>query len=81
MLYPKLFHVTCIPHLLHNCATEVKSHYEDVDQLVAEIKLAIVKNKTRRANFAAFGCQPQSVVTRRGSCLNVALYYERIYLK
>ena len=30
--YPKLFHVTCVAYLLHNCVIEVKSHFEDVDQ-------------------------------------------------
>ena len=33
-LYPKLFHVTCIVHLLHNCAIKIKSHFEDVDRLI-----------------------------------------------
>ena len=37
-LYPKLFHVTCIAHLLHNCAMKIKSHFEDVDQLIAKVK-------------------------------------------
>ena len=31
-LYLKLFHVTCVAHLLHNCAMKIKSsHFEDVD--------------------------------------------------
>ena len=30
-LYPKLFHVTCVAHLPHNCAMNIKSHFEDVD--------------------------------------------------
>ena len=30
-LYPKLFHVTCVANLLHNCAMKIKSHFEDVD--------------------------------------------------
>ena len=30
-LYPKLFHMTCVAHLLHNCAMKIKSHFEDVD--------------------------------------------------
>ena len=39
-LYPKLFHVTCVAHLLHNYAMKIKSHFEDVDQLNAtEVKL------------------------------------------
>jgi len=31
---------------------KVKSHFEDVDQLIAEVKLVTVKNKTRQAKFA-----------------------------
>ena len=37
-LYPKLFHVTCVAHLLHNCSMKIKSHFEDVDQPIAKIK-------------------------------------------
>ena len=54
-LYPILFHVTCIAHPLHNCAMKVKSYFQDVDQLIAKIKTATVKNKTRQAQFAAIG--------------------------
>ena len=32
-LYPKLFHVTCVKHLLHNGAMKIKSHFKDVNQL------------------------------------------------
>ena len=30
-LYPKLCQVTCVAHLLHNCAIKVRSHFHDVD--------------------------------------------------
>ena len=76
-LYPNLFHVTCIAHLLHNCAMKVKSHFQDVDQLIAKVKAATVKNKTRQAKFAAIGYPPQPVITRWGSWLNAALYYAK----
>ena len=46
-LYSKLFHVTCVAHLLHNCARKVKSHFEDVDQLITIVKSAAIENKTR----------------------------------
>ena len=36
-LYPKLFYVTCVAHLLHNCAMKIESHFEDVDQLIAKV--------------------------------------------
>ena len=31
LLYTNLFYVTCIAHLLHNCAEKVGSHFQDVD--------------------------------------------------
>ena len=73
-LYPKLFHVTCVAHSLHNCAMKIKSHFEDVDQLIAKVKAVTIKNKTRQAKFSAIGYPPQPVPTRCGSWLNAALY-------
>jgi len=46
-MYPKLFHVICIAHLLYNCAMKIRSHFEDVDQLIAKGLLVTVKNKSR----------------------------------
>ena len=76
-LYPKLFHVTCVAHLLHNCAMKIKSHFEDVDQLIAKVKAVTIKNKTRQTKFFAIGYPPQPVPTRWGSWLNAALYYAK----
>ena len=74
-LYPKLFHVTCVAHLLHDCAMKARPHFEDVDQLIAKVKLVTVKNKTKQAKLATIGCLPQPVLTRWRSWLNAALYY------
>ena len=76
-LYPKLFHVTCVTHLLHNCAVQIKSHFEDVDQQIAKVKAVTIKNKTRQAKFSAIGYPPQPVPTRCRSRLNAALYYAK----
>ena len=73
-LYPKLFHATCVARLLHNCAMKIKSHFEDVDQLIAKIKAVTIKNKTRQAKFSAIGYPPQPVLTRWGSWLNAAMH-------
>ena len=73
-LYPKLFHVTCVAHLLHSCAMKIKSHFKDADQLIAKVKAVTIKNKTRPAKFSAIGYPPQPVPTRWGSWLNAALY-------
>ena len=42
-LYPKLLHVTCVAHLLQNCAMKIQSHFEDVDQLIAKVKAVSIK--------------------------------------
>ena len=78
-LYPKLFHVTCVAHLLHNCAMKIKSHFDDVDQLIANDKAVTIK--TRQAKFSAIGYSPQSVPTRWVSWLNAALYYAKNLLE
>ncbi len=36
--YAKLFHVTCVAHLIHNCANRVKGYYDGVDALISSIK-------------------------------------------
>ena len=79
-LYPRLFHVTCVAHLLHNCAMKIKSQFEDVDQLIAKVKAVTIKNKTRRAKFSAIDHAPHSVPTRWKRWLNVALYYAKKFV-
>ena len=76
-LYSKLFHLMCVAHLLHNCAMKIKSHFEDVDQLIAKVKAVTIKNKSRQAKFSAIGYPPQPVPTRWGSWLNAALHYAK----
>ena len=62
-------HVTCVAHLLHNCAMKVKSHFEDVDQSIAKVKSTTLKSKTRQAKFATIGSH--------FSLSNAALYYAK----
>ena len=74
-IYPNLLHVTCLAHLMHNCALKIKSFYKEVDDLIATVKASVVKNKTRAADFDVCGRPPQPVVTRWGSWLDAANYY------
>ena len=39
-LYPSLMHVTCVAHLLHNCAMRVRAHFKNIDEIIATIKAA-----------------------------------------
>ena len=37
-LYPFLMHVTCVAHLLHNCAIRVRAYFKNIDETIATIK-------------------------------------------
>ena len=76
-LYPKMLHVTCIAHLLHNCSLKIKAVYPEVDKLIASLKACIVKNRTRAAQFDTLGLPPEPVVTQWGNWINAALYYSK----
>ena len=44
---------------------KIKSHFEDVDQLIAKIKAVTIQNtKTRQAKFSAIGYPLQPASTR-----------------
>ena len=76
LLYPNLFHVTCIAHRLHSCAEKVRSHFQDIDILTARVKASTVKDKTRRQMFSNdIGSPPEPIVTHWGSWLQAAEYY------
>ena len=76
-LYPKLFHVACAAHLLHNCAIKLKYFFEDVNQLIAKITSVTIKGKTKQAKLTTIDCPSQPIVTRCGRWLNAALYYAK----
>ena len=45
-LYPSLMHVTCVAHLLHNCAMRVRAHFKNIDEAITTIK-----NKDSKKDF------------------------------
>ena len=75
--YPRLFHITCVAHGLHNAAERIRANYEDVDKLIAAVKASVVKNKDRRVKFSTINSPLQPVVTRWGSWLTAAEYYAK----
>lgn len=75
ILYPRLFHITCVAHLLHNCAMKVRNNFPNVDHVIAVVKAACVKNKERQSLFHAIGRPPTPIVTRWASWLEAAFYY------
>ena len=76
-LYLSLMHVTCVAHLLHNCAMRVRAHLKNIHEVIATIKAATIKNKDRKKDFhdAGLPSPPDSVIARWATWLRAALYY------
>ena len=76
-LHPSLMHVTCVAHLLHNCAMRVHAHFKNIDEIIATIKATAIKNKDRKKDFhdAGLPSPPDPVTTRWATWLRAALYY------
>ena len=76
-LYLSLMHVTYVAHLLHNCAMRVRAHFKNIDEIIATIKAATIKNKDRKKDFhdAGLPFPPDPVITRWATWLRAALYY------
>ena len=73
--YPRLFHITCMAHCLHNVAQRIRANYEDVDKLIAAVKAVVVKNKDRSAKFSAINSPSEPLVTRWESWLKAVEHY------
>ena len=73
-LYASLMHVTCVAHLLHNCAMRVRAHFKNINEIIATIK-----NKDRKKDFhdASLPSPPDLVITRWATWLRAALYYSK----
>ena len=70
-------HVTCVAHLLHKCAMRVRAHFKNIDEVIATIKAATIKNRDRKKDFhdAGLPSPPDPVITRWATWLRAALYY------
>ena len=73
-LDPSLMHVTCVAHLLHNCAMRVHAHFKNIDGIIATIKAATIKNKDGKKDFhdAGLPSPPDPVITRWATWLKAA---------
>jgi hypothetical protein len=76
-----IVHITCLAHLMHNCAMRIKSWYYEVDRMIANLRMVTLRNKTNRKLFNEIGGLPSVVVTRWTSWLRAALFYGENYPK
>ena len=65
-LYSSLMHVTCVVHLLHNCAMRVRAHFKIIEEVIATIKATTTKNQDCKKDFhnAGLPSPPDPVITR-----------------
>ena len=72
-----LMYVNCVAHLLHNCTMRVRAYFKIIDEVVATIKTATIKNKDRKKDFHDAGLPSpiNPVITRWATWLRAALYY------
>ena len=70
-------HVNCVARLQHNCAMRVRAHFKNIDEVIATIKAATIKNKNRNKGFYDSGMpsHPDPVITRWATWLRAVLYY------
>ena len=74
-LYPSLMHVTCVAHLLHHCAMRVRAHFKNIDEVIATIKAATIKDRKKDFHDTGLPSPPDLVITRWATWLRAALYY------
>ena len=73
-LYPSLMHASCVAH---NCAMRVRAHFKNIDETIATIKAATIKNNDRKKDFhdAGLPSPPDPVITKWETWLRAAIYY------
>ncbi|KAF7685225.1 hypothetical protein CDIK_4026 [Cucumispora dikerogammari] len=82
LLFPNIRHLTCIAHLFHNCAMQIKSFYMNGgDHLIFSIKSLTFKNNTGEQMFISVPTRPDSVVTRWRTRLESAFYYAKHFVE
>ena len=64
VLYPRMFHITCAAHLIHNAAMKIRYHFENIDKLISCAKALTNKNKRHQGLFWQIGIPPSVVLTR-----------------
>ena len=55
----------------------LRTHFKNIDEIIATIKAATIKNKDRKKDFhnAGLPSPPDPVITRWATLLRAALYY------
>ena len=74
-----MVHVTCLVHGLHRIAEYIRSHFDNVDDLVANVKKIFRKSPYRIQIFRTLepnlALPPEPIITRWGTWISAVSYY------
>jgi hypothetical protein len=77
-MYPKLIHITCLTHALHNTSEVIRKSYPNVDKFISSAKKLFEKCPSRVATFKNYApnlaLPPKPVITRWGTWISAANY-------
>lgn len=83
-IFPKLIHLTCMAHAIHNLCEYIAKLYPNVNDLISNGKKIIVKSNERRNSFKQMFPQltlpPEPVRTRWGQWINSIEWYTKHFV-
>lgn len=78
-IYPNALHITCVVHAFYRVAEIIHNSYPDVDTLISTTKKIFLKAPHRIKEFRnscpGIPLPPQPIITRWGTWLKAAFYY------
>jgi hypothetical protein len=78
-MYPKLIHLTCLAHAMHNVSEKIREYFINVDKFISSVKKVFKKSPKRIQKFKLMApnlaLPPQPVITRWGTWILAAKYY------
>ena len=81
IFYPKITHITCVAHTLHNVCEEIRSHFSIVNVLISSVKKTFVKCPSRVAVFKTrlpdVELPPEPITTGWGAWLSAVNFYAK----
>ncbi|KAL4089734.1 hypothetical protein QTP88_024706 [Uroleucon formosanum] len=77
--YTRMVHTTCVAHGIHRVAEEIRGQFDEVDNLISNVKKIFRKAPSRillfKTEAPGIKLPPEPIITRWGTWLDAAIYY------
>jgi hypothetical protein len=77
--YTRMVHTTCVAHGIHRVAEEIRGQFDEVDNLISNVKKNFRKAPSRillfKTEAPGIKLPPEPIITRWGTWLDAAIYY------